>query len=113
MKIPISFYLFGQEIMVRFSGNLETADAFANLGATDPLNNEITLLFSVNGTKINNNIMSQVFFHELVHHVLFLIHREDLSDDETFVDLFGSLLHQAITTMKYEDEVESGADVPR
>ena len=42
--------------------------------------------------------VEHTFFHELAHHVLWSMGRDDLSDDEPFVDMVGGLLHQAFKT---------------
>lgn len=42
----------------------------------------------------------QVFCHELVHAILHKMNEHKLNDNEKFVDLFGSLLHQAWVTIK-------------
>ena len=39
--------------------------------------------------------VEHTFFHELAHHMLWCLGRDSLSDDETFVDLLGGLLHQS------------------
>lgn len=44
--------------------------------------------------------MAHVFFHELTHAVLAVM-SHPLYEDETFVDSFGGLLAQAISTARY------------
>lgn len=56
----------------------------------------------------------QVFYHELVHHISYhagaAVNHElekGLHTNEEFVDLFAALLHQALTTMEYDDSNEN------
>lgn len=42
----------------------------------------------------------QVFCHELVHAILHKMAEYELNDNEKFVDMFGSLLHQAWTSIR-------------
>lgn len=42
----------------------------------------------------------QTFCHELVHCILNRMGEHDLNDNEKFVEVFGSLLHQVWTTIK-------------
>ena len=46
--------------------------------------------------------IEHTFCHELTHHILNKMFRDDLNGDEKFVDVFAGLLHQALVTMKYE-----------
>ena len=38
----------------------------------------------------------QAFWHELMHWILFIMNRDDLRNDETFVDISAHLLYQAV-----------------
>ena len=42
----------------------------------------------------------QTFLHELTHAILFAIGKEELNDDESFVNTFSSFLAEAINTME-------------
>lgn len=46
----------------------------------------------------------QTFLHELTHHILHAMGETKLNDNEKFVDMFSGFLHQALTTMEYDDE---------
>lgn len=50
---------------------------------------------------IQDSMVEEVFYHELVHWILFKMHNK-LEADEKFVGLFGSLLNQAIKSMEEE-----------
>lgn len=47
-------------------------------------------------------VLQQVFTHEMTHAMLDMI-SHDLSRDEQFVDQFGHLLQQALTTFEFEN----------
>ncbi len=49
---------------------------------------------------LTDSTKQHTFCHELVHAILHAMGEKDLDDDEQFVDLFGSLLHQVWTTVK-------------
>lgn len=42
--------------------------------------------------------VTQTYYHEKVHYILFIMNRHDLRTDEAFVDLFAHLLHQSDKT---------------
>ena len=42
----------------------------------------------------------QTFLHELTHAILFAMGKEELNDDESFVNTFSSFLSEAINTME-------------
>ncbi len=46
-------------------------------------------------------MVEEVFYHELVHWILYKMHNR-LEADEKFVGLFGSLLNQAMKTVKFQ-----------
>lgn len=94
MKIPKRFKLFGETINIVYKKELVTerdalAESHANL-------NEIWMQYDIKGER-----MASTFFHEVVHMILDKMHNQSLSNDEAFVNIFGQLLHQIITTMEY------------
>ena len=95
MKIPKKFKLCGHEICVEFDSNLyNKEDAFGN---TRYRTNKIHI--DNNGSQATTQI-EETFFHEMTHWILYSMSNK-LYDDETFVEQFSKLLHQAITTMEY------------
>lgn len=42
----------------------------------------------------------QTFFHELTHAILFAMGKDELNEDESFVNTFSSFLNEAINTME-------------
>jgi Zn-dependent peptidase ImmA (M78 family) len=65
------------------------------VGFCNFLNQQILVLSAVSDVQ-----KQQTFCHELVHCILDKMGETDLNDNEQFVDVFGSLLHQAWTTCK-------------
>lgn len=52
------------------------------------------------GYEISDSKKRQTFLHELTHAILFAMGKEDLNDDESFVNTFASFLSEAISTME-------------
>ena len=52
------------------------------------------------GYEVSESKKRQVFLHELTHAILFAMSKEDLNDDESFVNTFSSFLAEAINTME-------------
>lgn len=92
MKIPASYQLMGQTIRVRII-DLDEWDDTESWGSFNPATNEIRIL------RRATEPIGQTFCHELVHTILTAMSHE-LNRDEKFVDVFGSLLHQFITSAK-------------
>ena len=100
MKIPKRFKLFGRTITVEYNQN--EADECDFKGATRWRKDQI-LLANPNVYKTGTaKGQEQTFCHELVHYILYLMRNEKLGNDEDFVDLFASCLHQVLDTMEYK-----------
>lgn len=101
MNIPKRFKLFGQTIEVEMQEYLN--DKSDCRGQTKYRENKIYLQM-IDGKYYSRPVenLDQTFCHELVHWILYLMH-EKLEEDEKFVEVFSSLLHQALTTAQYED----------
>jgi len=97
MNIPTSFQLLGQTITVRVQPDL-SYDADAT-GQARYRSNEIVLQKSTPGWQMPRGKLEQVYLHEVVHHILYQMGHK-LFDDEKFVDLFASMLHQVLITQK-------------
>ena len=103
--IPKTFNLLGKTIEVRYVPNLINRES--RTGQSVYRENSIELQPSVRGYPIPMDSIEQTFFHELVHWILFSMKNEkadSLNDDENFVSLFASLLHQALTHRTTEKE---------
>lgn len=52
------------------------------------------------GYKVSESMQQQVFLHELTHAILAQMSKEELNEDESFVNTFSSFLSEAISTME-------------
>ena len=52
------------------------------------------------GYEVSDSKKIQTFLHELTHAILFAMGKEELNDDESFVNTFSSFLNEAINTME-------------
>ena len=92
MTVPQRFQLLGRDIRVIFDPRTEDqfVDGEVLDGETDLRHDTITIHVATG----NANAVGHTFYHELVHAILDLMGREDLSADEAFVVMFGGLLWQ-------------------
>ena len=106
MKIPTKFKLLGQTITVEFQDDItyfEDVVAWAKYRQ-----NKIILQPSTKQTPIVREKIEHNFLHELVHFILYYTSGDvevegPLHKDEHFVDRLAGFLHQALTTMEYEN----------
>ena len=92
MRIPTKFQLMGQQYIV----------------CPMPMEKRETLAGEHDGTvpciyldpELKPQNMGMTLCHEVVHAILEAAGRTDLSEDETFVDTLGGLLHQFLKTKK-------------
>ena len=100
MRIPESFNLVGFKIKVIAEKQLLHDSSMHGLAVyRDKI---IYLQTNTDGVPVSKASIEQTFLHELTHHILDRMGENDLCMNEKFVDVFSSLLHQAITTMKYK-----------
>lgn len=110
LRIPKRFKLLGHTIEVKLDPKLQSDRNWA--GAASYEDSEITLQPITESTPRSKTKYEQTFCHELIHHLLWhggaaINHRLDgeyIHQKEEFVDLLASLLHQALTTMEYDDD---------
>lgn len=96
MRIPSRIHLMGYTITV----SLISEDAWQHgdcVGFYDPTRLGIALR-----SQTAPHALVHTFFHEVTHAILQAMNREDLSRDEAFVDVFGGLLAQIVTTAEYD-----------
>lgn len=98
--IPKRFKLFGQTIEVEYDNELYLKHN--KLGLADLDKNKIFV--SPSKEPHGEEQEWQSFWHEVIHHIFFKMGEDSLYKDERIVDLLGSLIHQATTTMEYEVE---------
>jgi predicted Zn-dependent protease with MMP-like domain len=104
MNIPKRFKLFGATIDIDFSDTVFTDHG--SFGTAVLTGNKIVLQAQNEAHRYSQEQVEQTLWHEVVHHVLNKMGQERLCNSEKFVDLFSALIHQAITTMEYEDDVK-------
>lgn len=90
LRIPNKLSLAGIDIKVKYVENMITEEE--RVGRTDFEGQVISLASNVRGT----DVQMQTFIHELVHYILYVQGKMELSKDEEFVDGFAHLLWQAI-----------------
>lgn len=96
-RIPKTVQILGHTITVEYDQDLmlnESAYGMAHF-------NENRIVLQSPGKKVALSIMRQTFYHELTHFMLFYMNNE-LYMDEKFVDDFGQILHQVMTTASYK-----------
>jgi predicted SprT family Zn-dependent metalloprotease len=107
VKIPNKFKLLGQTITVAFPHERFT-DTDGEYGFASYRKNEIQLRPSSPMLPLSEEQIAQTFWHELTHFVLYHAgaaysgKSDYMHQDEGFVDLVGSLLHQAVSTFEFE-----------
>ena len=108
MKIPIRFKLFAQTINVIFSPESFT-EKDGHYGFAAYRSNQIQLRPSVATHPLTEEQIEQTFCHELMHFVFYHAgsaykgNKDYMHQDEGFVELCGCLLHQAFSTMEFEN----------
>ncbi len=106
MNIPKSFKLLGQTINVIFDA-AQFVEKDGYHGFASYRLNEIQLK-----PGLKKDLTEAAFCHELMHFILYHAEAALPKDseyphkEEGFVEMCGALLHQALTTMEYESEVE-------
>lgn len=100
MKIPKRFKLLGHTITVEYDSMLDGRNGC--IGEARYTTNSIALQPNTDTFNRPVSQQEQVFLHELTHHILNEMNEHELRGNEKFVDIFASLLHQALTSMEYE-----------
>lgn len=101
--IPTSFNLHGHTITVEMSDELTDKEDARGL-ASYRLGKITIQRFNDKFYNRPDSQIEQTFYHELVHFILNEMGEKELQGNEKFVDIFSSLLHQAIVTMKFDCE---------
>lgn len=107
MKIPNNFKLLGQTITISFCPDKFT-DSDGHYGFACYRKNEIQLRPSTATLPLSDEQIAQSFWHELTHFVLYHAgaaysgKSDYMHQDEGFVDLVGSLFHQAVSTFEFK-----------
>lgn len=101
MRIPTSFYLYGQKIRVEWVDTLINEED--SVGMSLYRKNVIQLQKNNHGIERPQTQIETTFLHELVHYVFYMLGKEDLRKDEGLVDGAARLLHQALVTAEYAE----------
>jgi hypothetical protein len=94
--IPNNFVLGGSTISVELVKN----DLGTNVGQIILPTGKIYVATNFRGEDCNIDYMEASFYHELVHGILDILGKHDLSSNEEFVEAFSNLLHQFEKTKK-------------
>ena len=96
MNIPKKFRVGGVDYSVKQVEHCGTNDDF---GLWRP-QGIIEIATQAGGYEVSESQKKQTFLHELTHAILFAMGKEELNDDESFVNTFSSFLAEAINTME-------------
>lgn len=88
--IPLELEILGEKWKIVWSDSLLVEDGC--FGLTEPNSNVITLQ-TVN-TKTPESKIIHTFVHEVIHAILFSMNQDDLSCNDSFVDLLSGLIQQ-------------------
>lgn len=94
MNIPKEITLFSTPIKTVWRRNLRKSKNC--LGLADFDRNIIYLQVSTKDNPICKDKLEQIYLHELAHFALHYAGRDDLMEDETLVDVLGSMLRQIL-----------------
>lgn len=94
--IPDKFLIGGVEHKVVFE---KTVGDNCDFGQWDSVGT-IKIAEMVGSEKVSPSRQRQTFWHELIHSILSTMRKDELNDDESFVNTFASFLSGAIDTMQ-------------
>lgn len=95
-RLPRSFELGGLKIKVEIVPNLvHETDC---RGKAEYRDNVIRLQCDTTGFPVQKQDVESAFWHELVHWILWTMEEDELRNNEKFVSLFSTFLHQFIKT---------------
>jgi hypothetical protein len=103
-RIPSSVQLHGLTIPTKYSDDLVAEDDC--IGKAKYRTGIIVLQRRLKGVPFPRPQQEQTWCHELVHHILEQMGEEELRQNEKHVDLFAQLLHQALSTAKYDKAIK-------
>ena len=113
MRIPVSFQLMGRTITVKANNRLQQDRNWS--GSANYEIDEIHIAPRSDSYQVSDGKLQQIFCHELAHFLLYhsggavnhdLKNGGYIHNNEEFVDLLGSLIHQAFSTMVYSEKGE-------
>ena len=97
-EIPKQFELFGLtfDVIIEDKRN----DDKSSYGFAEFSSQKIYIASQHGLIKLSSDKMKKVFCHELVHIILDSMGKNELSNDEDFVHIFGNLLFQFVKTAR-------------
>ena len=99
-EIPTTFNIGG----VKHTVKIETiVGEGCDFGQFDPVG-VISLAEQLGSREVSQTKREQTFIHELTHAILNAMRKDDLYEDESFVNTFSSFLYEAISTAKTKEE---------
>jgi predicted SprT family Zn-dependent metalloprotease len=107
LRIPQEIQLFGDVIKVVVDPDL----SFDHDAKGMARYREGTIRINAKEEKRPEHHLEIVYFHELVHWILYKMDYEELNDNEQFVTIFSGLLHQSFATAKYTPLDSSGGQI--
>lgn len=108
MGIPESFYVFGKKFEVVFDS--DTVQTYEAVGLAKFHQNKIVLTPSSDSFPRSQMDILTTLYHEIVHIVLSAVGEDELSNNETFVNMMGAALSQMVTSAIYEDDAADECD---
>ena len=96
MNIPKRFRVGGVDYEVKLVQHCGINDDF---GLWRP-QGIIEIATQAGGYEVSESQKNQTFLHEITHAILFAMGKEELNEDESFVNTFSLFLNEAISTME-------------
>lgn len=96
MGIPKKFKVGGVDYIVK---QVEHCGNYDNFGFCRP-QGIIEIANQAGGYEVLDSKKRQTFLHEITHAILFAMGKEELNEDESFMNTFSSFLNEAISTME-------------
>lgn len=96
MNIPKKFRVGGVDYEVKLVQHCGVNDDF---GLWRP-QGIIEIAIQAGGYEVSKSKKMQTLMHEITHAILFAMGKEELNEDESFVNTFSSFLNEAISTME-------------
>jgi hypothetical protein len=95
-----SFKLGSHNIKVQYKSNVIGPDGYPVLGLSEFLNNRIYVATSFQGKAIAEEVVEHTLYHEVSHFMMYLMNKQELNQDEAFVDVLGGLIAQLVKSMR-------------
>ena len=96
-NIPKKFRVGGVDYEVRLVEHCGGVNEYFGLWRPQGI---IEIANQAGGYEVSKSKKMQTLMHEITHAILSAMGKEDLNDDESFVNTFASFLSEAISTME-------------